>query len=141
MMASGGTFEAGHRIKIQESGRTNIVALGQREGLLQSCREIILHEPALNAPAEEVRLDEFAERGRVFREAARASQLAGKAAEWIIRKIGDGFRQGFATLALSVRVDGMHPCAAVKEIPELTRVELVEVGKAGNCDCVLTFVM
>src|SRR5262245_13390587 len=85
----------------------SFLALREAQRPIERGGEARLDLAALDAPAQEIRPQEFAERGDVFGEAAGAAQLAGERAKRIVRHVGDGLGNVRDRTSAAVGVVGM----------------------------------
>src|SRR5438477_4682959 len=101
---------------------------------LSPCRSFSPRTP-VDAPAQEIRPQEFAERRRVLGEAALPAQFASNAAVRVVGEVGHALGQRVLVAPPAVLVERMHPAAIVEHGKEGVLVELRQV--AGHLDTFL----
>ena len=118
-----------------------ILALRESQPLLQRGREVVLDPPVLDAAAQEIGPQEFAEWRRVLGIAPGVAQFAGQAAERVVHQLADAARQVAIVPAPAPVVVRVHPAAVVEVRPERLLVELAEVGDDRDRDLLDAFVV
>src|SRR4029077_1228883 len=95
-----------------------ILASNEGEALFDRLGKIILDALARDLAAQEVRPQEFAERGGVLGKPAGAAQLAGEATKRIVLEVDYRFRQFLEMPAFALGVVGIDPALVVHHAPE-----------------------
>src|SRR6266700_4735287 len=109
-----------------------LLALGQDERLFHRLCEILLDRLSLDAAAQEIGPEKFAERRRLLGKAAGTPELPGEAAERIVEKIAHRFRDGAEGAALPLLVVRMHPGAMIEKYPKCLGRERLEIRHHGD---------
>src|SRR4029078_5887414 len=105
-----------------------VCALGKAERLLHRLLEILLYAFARDFAAQEIRPQEFAERGDVLCKAADAAQFPGEAAERIVLEAGNRFRQVLEPPAFALGVVGIGPSLVIHHGPERLALDHGEIA-------------
>jgi hypothetical protein len=104
------------------------LALCQFQRLFGGGLELRFYKFSFQAPAKKIRPKKFAERRRLLGKTSRAPQFPGKAAEGIIRKIGDGFGDVSKRPPTAIGVVGIDPISMIEHHPKFIGIERAQIG-------------
>jgi len=103
--------------------------------------EIAFNHLAFDPTPKKIGPEEFAERGRILRETAGASQFARERTERIVDQVADRLGNVLVFPPAALIVEWMHPVAVVHDEPEGIRFQPAEVGDDGDDDVLDAFIV
>src|SRR3984893_8129883 len=109
-----------------------LLASSEPQRSLHGRGEILLDSLSLDLPAEKIRPQKLAERGRVLRETTRPRQFAGEAAERIVLQMHDSLRNVRKIPPAATWVEGINHVFVIKYAPKRAGLERAEVEHDGD---------